>query len=198
VLIVVHFQFSGWAVFLKNSWDTATFVTNYLPFVLFPILYIVARLWRKQGPAKPEEMDFISGIAEIEAATCDEPEPKNAWEKFWRWVVCRILCYPLHNEQAFMHDLFIDVKISRIALMFHDGLFIDVCTFFTDMIDRHVYYSAAAMSHDNLTTILARMSACLHLLTCSVPSISPFRGNTLPIQTKVGIIPRCTSHYVFD
>ena len=72
---------------MKDSWDTATFVTNYLPFILFPILYIIARIWRKQGPVKPIDMDFVSGIAEIEAATYDEPPPTNAWERFWRWIV---------------------------------------------------------------------------------------------------------------
>jgi amino acid transporter len=58
-------QFSGWNVFLKGQWDTATFITNYLPcaFVLrasartsvdercslglFPVLYIGARLYFK-------------------------------------------------------------------------------------------------------------------------------------------------------
>ncbi|KAJ3506059.1 hypothetical protein NLJ89_g7085 [Agrocybe chaxingu] len=30
---------SGWAVFLKGRWATDTFVTNYLPLALFPIIY---------------------------------------------------------------------------------------------------------------------------------------------------------------
>jgi len=46
---------------------TATFVTNYLPFVLFPIFYTSAKLWTRRPIVKPEEMDFVSGIAEIEA-----------------------------------------------------------------------------------------------------------------------------------
>ncbi|KAI0094677.1 amino acid permease [Irpex rosettiformis] len=79
--------FSGWSVFLKGNWDTASFVTNYLPFMLFPVMYIGARIWRKQGPVKPENMDFISGIAEIEAATYDEPPPRNAAERFWQWLM---------------------------------------------------------------------------------------------------------------
>ncbi|KAJ7688439.1 amino acid permease-domain-containing protein [Mycena rosella] len=37
--IVICF-FSGWATLLKGHWDTATFVTNYLPFALFPVLDI--------------------------------------------------------------------------------------------------------------------------------------------------------------
>lgn len=63
------FQFSGWKVFLKGKWDTATFVTNYLPLALFPVLYFTAKLWRRSVILKPEEMDFVTDIAEIEADT---------------------------------------------------------------------------------------------------------------------------------
>lgn len=80
-------QFSGWAVFLKGKWDTATFVTNYLPLILFPILYTGAKIWHRTPIVKASEMDFVSGIAEIEADTYDEPPPRNLWEKFWGWVV---------------------------------------------------------------------------------------------------------------
>ena len=62
-------------------------MTNYLPFILFPILYIGAKLWRRAPLVKPLEMDFISDIAEIEADTYDEPPPRNAWERFWAFIV---------------------------------------------------------------------------------------------------------------
>ncbi|KAI0036688.1 amino acid permease [Vararia minispora EC-137] len=79
--------FSGWAVFLRGNWDTATFVTNYLPLMLFPVLYIGARIYFRQGPVTAEKMDFVSGIAEIEAESWDEPPPKNVWERFWAWLM---------------------------------------------------------------------------------------------------------------
>ncbi|CEL56780.1 Dicarboxylic amino acid permease OS=Saccharomyces cerevisiae (strain ATCC 204508 / S288c) GN=DIP5 PE=1 SV=1 [Rhizoctonia solani AG-1 IB] len=79
--------FSGWKVFLKGNWAVDTFVTNYIPLVLFPILYIGAKFVHRQPMPKPLEMDFYSGIAEIEADTYDEPPPKNAWEKFWAWLM---------------------------------------------------------------------------------------------------------------
>jgi amino acid permease len=81
-------QFSGWSVFLKNNWDTATFVTNYIPLVLFPILYLGSRWWKRTQVIDASEMDFQSGLAEIEAETYDEPPPKNKWEAFWQWLVC--------------------------------------------------------------------------------------------------------------
>ncbi|KAI0036687.1 amino acid permease [Vararia minispora EC-137] len=84
--IIICF-FSGWAVFLRGKWDTATFVTNYLPLALFPLLYICSRLYFRQGPVAPEKMDFVSGIAEIEAESWDEPPPKNGWERFWAWLM---------------------------------------------------------------------------------------------------------------
>lgn len=74
-------------MFLKGNWDVATFITNYLPFILFPILYTGAKLWRKVPIVKPLDMDFVSGIAEIEADSYDEPPPRNWMEKFWGWLV---------------------------------------------------------------------------------------------------------------
>jgi len=81
-------QFSGWTVFLKDNWDTATFLTNYFPLALFPILYAGAKWWKRTPMLEPSEMDFQSGLAEIEADTYDEPPPKNKVEKFWQWLVC--------------------------------------------------------------------------------------------------------------
>ncbi|EKM54879.1 uncharacterized protein PHACADRAFT_259046 [Phanerochaete carnosa HHB-10118-sp] len=79
--------FSGWAVFLKGNWSAATFVTNYLPLILFPILYIGARIWRRTSFIPASEMDFQSGLAEIEAACYDEPPPRNWVEKAWNWLM---------------------------------------------------------------------------------------------------------------
>ncbi|THH34160.1 hypothetical protein EUX98_g42 [Antrodiella citrinella] len=77
----------GWAVFLKDSWNTATFITNYLPLMLWPVLYTGAKLWRKDSIVRPEDMDFFSGLDEVEAASYDEPPPRNNLEKFWGWLM---------------------------------------------------------------------------------------------------------------
>ena len=69
VLDAHHTQFSGWKVFLKGGWDTATFVTNYIPFIMFPILYIIWKVKTRVPVVKVAEMDFITNIAEIEADT---------------------------------------------------------------------------------------------------------------------------------
>lgn len=54
---------------MKGQWATDTFVTNYLPLALFPILYTGAKLYYKEPVKKPLEMDFITNIKEIEEET---------------------------------------------------------------------------------------------------------------------------------
>ena len=80
-------QFSGWSVFLRGNWNTATFITSYLPQAMFPIMYAGAKFWRRTPTVRPSEMDFYSGLAEIEADTYDEPPPRNKMEAFWQWLV---------------------------------------------------------------------------------------------------------------
>jgi len=79
--------FSGWSVFLRGEWNTADFITSYLPVALFPVLYIAAKSWTRVPAVKPSEMDFYSGLAEIEASTYDEPPPRNKLEAFWGWLM---------------------------------------------------------------------------------------------------------------
>ncbi|KAF8640867.1 hypothetical protein AX17_000515 [Amanita inopinata Kibby_2008] len=79
--------FSGWDVFLKGRWATDVFVTNYLPLALFPIMYIGARLYYRQPVQRVEELDFVSGLKEIEEHTYDEPPPRNKIEAFWQWLM---------------------------------------------------------------------------------------------------------------
>ena len=41
-----------------------------------------------------EEMDFVTGLDEIEADTYDEPPPRNKLEALWQWLVrLKIRCY---------------------------------------------------------------------------------------------------------
>ena len=80
-------QFSGWSVFLRGNWDTANFITCYLPLVVFPTLYAGAKFWTRAPIVQASEMDFFTGIAEIEASTYEEPPPRNKVEAFWQWLV---------------------------------------------------------------------------------------------------------------
>ena len=59
--------------------------------MLFPVFYICAKLWTRVSIVPAEEMDFVSGLDEIEADTYDEPPPRNKWEAFWQWMVRSIV-----------------------------------------------------------------------------------------------------------
>lgn len=86
-MVLISFQFNGWSVFLKGKWDAATFVTSYLPFILFPLLYIGSWFYYRIPPVKPEDMDFVTDIAQIEADEQPDTPPKNKLEAFWQWLV---------------------------------------------------------------------------------------------------------------
>lgn len=52
-------------MFLKGHWRVDTFVTNYLPMMIFPVLYVGAKL-RTRTPLRPyAEMDFETGLKEV-------------------------------------------------------------------------------------------------------------------------------------
>ncbi|KAH7924878.1 amino acid permease [Leucogyrophana mollusca] len=79
--------FSGFDVFLNGEWSNATFVTTYILFVMFPIMYVGARIYYRVKPVAAIDMDFKSDIDQIEADTYDDPPPKNKWEAFWQWLI---------------------------------------------------------------------------------------------------------------
>ena len=62
-------QFSAWEVFLRDEWSTVTFVTNYLPIMLFPVLYVSAKVITGVPLVRANEMDFKSGTYGIDAVT---------------------------------------------------------------------------------------------------------------------------------
>ncbi|CAD6582799.1 MAG: hypothetical protein TREMPRED_003391, partial [Tremellales sp. Tagirdzhanova-0007] len=87
VWIVVILFFSGFNVFLDDSWDVGTFVTDYLPIWLFPVLWVGWKLVKRTHFMRADEMDFLSGLEEVEAASYDEPPPKNFVERVWRTIM---------------------------------------------------------------------------------------------------------------
>jgi hypothetical protein len=106
-------QFSGWSVFLRHQWNTADFITSYLPVMVFPILYIAARLWTRIPPVEASQMDFYTGLAEIEADTYDEPPPRNRLEAFWQWLVSDPI------EASISIHSFIHCLLDRCELAWH-------------------------------------------------------------------------------
>ncbi|WWC70607.1 uncharacterized protein I206_104558 [Kwoniella pini CBS 10737] len=88
-MITIILFFSAWSVFLKHegSFDTATFVTNYLPLWLFPILWIGFKLIKKTRFVRAEEMDFVSGLDVVEAESYEEEPPKTIGGKIWSAIM---------------------------------------------------------------------------------------------------------------
>ncbi|KAH8556566.1 amino acid permease [Umbelopsis sp. PMI_123] len=79
--IIILF-FSGWEVFLYGEWDTATFITTYLPIPFAIILFVGYKVIKKTHWNSVHEMDFHTGIDEIEADT-DEEVPTTIMGKFF-------------------------------------------------------------------------------------------------------------------
>ena len=59
----------------------------YLPLVLFPILYIAVRVCIRCKPVSYSDMDYITGLKEIEEEANTETTPANAFERFWDRLV---------------------------------------------------------------------------------------------------------------
>ncbi|WVQ80549.1 hypothetical protein IAT38_002654 [Cryptococcus sp. DSM 104549] len=86
-LISIILFFSAWSVFLKGNWSAADFITNYLPLMLFPCLWVGYKLIMRTKFVRAHEMDFVTNLAEIEADTYDEPPPKNFAGKVWAAIM---------------------------------------------------------------------------------------------------------------
>lgn len=87
IAISVILFFSGWSVFLAGNWSVSDFITNYFPVWCFPVLWIGYKVIAKTKFVRPDEMDFVSGLAEVEADSYDEPPPRNVVEKIWQWIM---------------------------------------------------------------------------------------------------------------
>lgn len=45
-------------------------MTDYLPIMFFPVLYLSARTIMGVRSVSPEDMDFVTDVAEFDAMTC--------------------------------------------------------------------------------------------------------------------------------
>ncbi|WWC62179.1 uncharacterized protein I303_104773 [Kwoniella dejecticola CBS 10117] len=70
--------FSGWTVFKKDNWDTATFFGNYLPIFLFVCFFAFFKIFRKTKFVRASEMDLSSGVAEFERQHEQAEEERRA------------------------------------------------------------------------------------------------------------------------
>ncbi|WVF69298.1 hypothetical protein IAT40_004074 [Kwoniella sp. CBS 6097] len=87
VMITIILFFSAWSVFLHGKWDTATFITNYLPLWLFPIFFFTYKFIKKTRWIKSTEMDFVSDLDVVEAESYEEAPPKTIGGKIWAAIM---------------------------------------------------------------------------------------------------------------
>ncbi|KAM0470467.1 hypothetical protein ACHAP7_009531 [Fusarium lateritium] len=81
ILIVITsvLLFSGWPVFKKGNWSTATFFGNYLPVGIFLIIFGGFKIFTKSKFVKLSEMDLTSGLAEIERRAAEAKEEAESF-----------------------------------------------------------------------------------------------------------------------
>ena len=66
----------GYTVFLPGMWSVETFLFSYTMIGVFPILFIGWKILKKTKWLKPEEVDLLKDVDEIEVYTSSYvPEP---------------------------------------------------------------------------------------------------------------------------
>ncbi|TNY24002.1 amino acid permease [Rhodotorula diobovata] len=83
-MIVVILFFAKFTVFIDGQWDTADFVTTYLPIILFPICYVGVYCHKRWGLRPLAELDFVSGSRVVEDGLDEEADagrPKSWWAR---------------------------------------------------------------------------------------------------------------------
>lgn len=70
----------GYTVFLPGNWNVPTFLFSYTMIGVFPILYFGWKIVKKTELRKPEEVDLISGVAEIEEYTRNYVEAPSKYD----------------------------------------------------------------------------------------------------------------------
>ncbi|GAA6030152.1 hypothetical protein JCM8097_009289 [Rhodosporidiobolus ruineniae] len=94
VMLSLVLFFTKFTVFVNGHWDTADFVTSYLPIILFPVIFFVAYGWKRWIRRSPcqfwalqplSELDLISGSRDEEED--DTPEATTKFGKFMNAIL---------------------------------------------------------------------------------------------------------------
>ncbi|KAF2018851.1 hypothetical protein BU24DRAFT_342161 [Aaosphaeria arxii CBS 175.79] len=70
----------GYTVFLKGNWDIPSFLFSYMSIFCFPLLFLGWKFIKKTKWRKPEEVDLVQDLEEIEEYTRNfVPAPDKNW-----------------------------------------------------------------------------------------------------------------------
>ncbi|GAA5923553.1 hypothetical protein JCM1841_002980 [Sporobolomyces salmonicolor] len=91
ILIILVIFFNGYTVFLSGNWDTATFIISYITLVIFAILYVGWKLFKRTKFVRLADMDFETGRRELDAIADEEAAkfvPATTWYgRAWDWLM---------------------------------------------------------------------------------------------------------------
>ena len=84
-LILIFF---AWNVFTNTKSDkfAAGLITNYMPQAVFPLIYLAYKFIKKTKIVRVQDMDFFSGVAEIEADEEPEKEETSRGKRILGWI----------------------------------------------------------------------------------------------------------------
>ncbi|KAH7385893.1 amino acid permease/ SLC12A domain-containing protein [Pyrenochaeta sp. MPI-SDFR-AT-0127] len=81
--------FNGFKVFTQTPWGSdqlTSFFTAYIGVLIFSLLFLFWKLFKRSKMVNPAEADIWSGKAALDAEVWPEQIPRNIIEKFWFWL----------------------------------------------------------------------------------------------------------------
>ncbi|KAH9811089.1 amino acid permease/ SLC12A domain-containing protein [Melampsora americana] len=90
IMIILIIIFNGFSFFIQDHWSTSEFIAAYGALLIYLITFLYWKFTRKTKWIKSSELDFFTGIKEIEEVNEMYKKtsfvPKTKIEKFWDWL----------------------------------------------------------------------------------------------------------------
>ncbi|KAH8892823.1 hypothetical protein GQ53DRAFT_861005 [Thozetella sp. PMI_491] len=79
---------NGYGIFISGHWSFSGFFTAYFTIVFFVVIYLGWKITKRTSFVKPEDMDFRTGLDEVEAHenSLEFKTPQTRYEKFLDWL----------------------------------------------------------------------------------------------------------------
>ncbi|GAA5834721.1 hypothetical protein JCM9279_007091 [Rhodotorula babjevae] len=91
VAIILVIIFNGYTVFLDGNWNTGDFIVAYITLVIFAVLFVFWKLFKRTKFVRLEEIDYTTGKRELDAVADEEASrfvPATTWYgKIWDFIM---------------------------------------------------------------------------------------------------------------
>lgn len=79
---------NGYGVFIDGHWSFSSFFSAYFTIVFFVIIYVSWKITKRAPFIKPENMDFQTGLAEVDLheRSLNYVKPSSRYERFMDWL----------------------------------------------------------------------------------------------------------------